>query len=380
MLKKPTVVIYRHLLLQSSETFIRSQAEALQQFTPFYVGSRFVPGLPLPEERKLVVNRGGMLGKMNEVLSKFGKFAPAFVQQVGNLHPKLIHAHFGQDGAMALPLANKLQVPLLVTFHGFDITVKDECTEKSLSQWTYFRRREKLKHQTQMFIAVSEFIKNKLIGQGFPSDKILVHYIGVDTKLFQSNPAIQRQPIVLFVGRLTEKKGCEYLIQAMGKVQAAMPEVELVVIGDGLLRSSLEQQAKTSLRRYRFLGVQQPEIVRDWMHQAQVFCVPSITAKSGDSEGFGLVFTEAQAVGLPVVSNASGGISEAVKHGETGFLVAERDAEGLAAYILRLLEDRELWQQFSCRGQERVRSVFDLHSQTKKLESIYDQVFQANIT
>ena len=165
----------------------------------------------------------------------------------------------------------------------------------------------------------------------------------------------------------------------MGKVQAAMPEVELVVIGDGLLRSSLEQQAKTSLRRYRFLGVQPPEIVRDWMHQAQVFCVPSITAKSGDSEGFGLVFTEAQAIGLPVVSNASGGITEAVKHGETGFLVAERDAEGLAAYILRLLEDRDLWQQFSCRGQERVRSVFDLHSQTKKLESIYDKVFQANI-
>lgn len=379
MHKKPTVIIYRHLLLQSSETFIRGQAEALQQFTPCYVGSRLVPGLQLPEERKLVVNQGGMLGKMNEVSSKLGKFTSNFLQQVGNLHPTLIHAHFGQDAAMALPIANKLQVPLLVTFHGFDITVKDEYAEKSLSQWTYFRCRERLKHQAQMFIAVSEFIKNKLIEQGFPAHKILVHYIGVDTKLFQNNPAVERQPIVLFVGRLTEKKGCEYLIQAMSKVQAAMPEVELVVIGDGLLRSSLEQQAKTSLRRYRFLGVQSPENVRAWMHQAQVFCVPSITAKSGDSEGFGLVFAEAQAVGLPVVSNASGGIPEAVAHGETGFLVAERDTRGLAAHISRLLEERDLWQKFSRCGQERVRSVFDLHNQTKKLESIYGEVLQANI-
>lgn len=380
MSKELTVVIYRHLLLQSSETFIRGQAEALQRFTPYYVGSRLVRGLPLPEERTLVVNRGGVLGKMSEVSSKLGKFAPAFVRQVGKLNPALIHAHFGQDGAMALPVANNLRVPLLVTFHGFDITVKDEHAEQSLGQWTYFRRREVLKRQVQLFIAVSEFIKKKLLEQGFGSNKILVHYIGVDTQLFQSDPAVQRQPIVLFVGRLVEKKGCEYLIQAMSRVQAAMPEVELVVIGDGLLRSSLEQQAKATLRRYRFLGVQPPETVRTWMNKAKVFCVPSITAKSGDSEGFGLVFAEAQAIGLPVVSNASGGIPEAVAHGETGFLVAERDSQGLAAYILRLLEDKALWQKFSHSSQERVRSIFDLHNQTRKLESIYDDILQANLS
>lgn len=378
MPKKPTVLIYRHLLLQSSETFIRGQAEALEEFTPYYVGSRLVSGLPLPEERTLTVNRGGIPGKMNEISSKLGNFAPAFIRQVDNLQPTLIHAHFGQDGAMALPIASALQVPLLVTFHGFDITVNDDCAQKSLGQLTYFRRRERLKHQAQIFIAVSEFIKNKLIERGFPAHKILVHYIGVDTKLFQSNLAVQRQPIVLFVGRLTEKKGCGYLIQAMSKVQAVMPEVELVVIGDGLLRSTLERQAKTSLRRYRFLGVQPPEIVRDWMNQAQVFCVPSITAKSGDAEGFGLVFAEAQAIGLPVVSNASGGIPEAVMHGETGFLVTERDAQGLAAHILRLLEDQDLWQKFSRNSQERVRNIFDLHHQTKKLERIYGDVLQAH--
>ncbi len=371
MVIKPVVLIYRNFLLKPSETFVRSQAETLQHFLPHYVGLRLVQGLMLPEERTLIVNRGGLLGKMREVSTKLRGFAPTFVQQVKNLHPALIHAHFGQDGAMALPLVKDLQVPLLVTFHGYDVTTIDKYAEQSVSQRIYFSRREALKREAKLFIAVSEFIKKKLLEQGFPPDRVIVHYIGVDTELFQPNPTVQREPVVLFVGRLTEKKGCEYLIRAMRAVQAVMPEVELVVIGDGQLRSSLEQLAEKSLKRYRFLGVQPPESVRFWMQQAKIFCVPSITAKSGDSEGFGLVFAEAQAMGLPVVSFASGGIPEAIAHGETGFLAAERDSEKLAAYILRLLEDQELWQKFSQKGQERVRTLFNLHHQTRALESIY---------
>ena len=377
---KPVVVIYRNFLLQSSETFVRSQAEALRDFTPYYVGLRLVKGLRLPEERTLIVNRGELLGKIRDISTQLGGFSPNFIQRVGKLNPALIHAHFGQDGAMALPLVKDLRVPLVVTFHGFDITVTDEHAENSFRQRIYFRRREALKREAKLFIAVSDFIKEKLLEQGFPPDKILVHYIGVDTELFQPNPAVQREPVVLFVGRLVEKKGCEYLLRAMQTVQAVAPEVELVVIGDGLLRSSLEQLAQTSLKRYRFLGVQPPESVRDWMQRAKIFCVPSITAKSGDSEGFGLVFAEAQAMGLPVVSFASGGIPEAVAHGETGFLAAERDSEKLGTYILRLLEEGELWQQFSQRGQERVRTLFNVHHQTRALESIYlNKVLQVDV-
>ncbi len=372
MSKKPIVVIYRLDLLPPSETFVRGQAEALQRFTPYYIGSRIVPGLPLPNERTLVVNQGGLLGRMSEVSSKLWGFATTFVEQVRNLNPVLIHAHFGLDGAVALPLARSLRIPLLITFHGFDVTVKQKHTQLSVRQWLYLRRSEALKREARLFIAVSEFIKEKLLEQGFPPNKIVVHYIGVDTELFRPDQAVQREPVVLFVGRLVEKKGCEYLIRAMNRVQITIPDVELVVIGTGELRSSLEQLAKKTLRRYRFLGVQPPESVRTWMNRAKVFCVPSITARSGDSEAFGLVFAEAQAMGLPVVSSASGGIPEAVTHGKTGFLAAERDWEGNAAHILRLLEDKELWQQFSQSGQELVRTRFDLHNQTRALESIYD--------
>jgi glycosyltransferase involved in cell wall biosynthesis len=380
MSKEPVVVIYRHYLLQPSETFVRSQAEALQRFTPYYMGLRLMQGLPLPDERTLVVNRGGLLGRISEVSAKLWGFSTPLVKQVQNLNPALIHAHFGQDAAMVLPLAKDLQVPLLVTFHGYDATVRDAHAERSLAQRIYFRRRESLKREARLFIAVSEFIKKKLLEQGFPPDKIVVHYIGIDTKQFQPDPTVPREPVVLFVGRLVEKKGCEYLIQSMSRVQAAMPEVELVIIGDGRLRSYLENLAKEKLQRYQFLGVQPPEIVKTWMNRAKVFCVPSITAKSGDAEGFGIVFTEAQAMGLPVVSFVSGGIPEAVAHGKTGFLVAERDSEGLSAYILRFLADEELWRQFSQSGQERVCTIFNLYKQTRVLENIYvDRVLDGKV-
>lgn len=376
MLNKPAVVVYCDHLLPFSQTFVLAQGEGLQQFVPYYVGARLLKNLALPTERSLVLNRGGALGWTSEVIYKIWGVAPILYRQVQQLNPILIHAHFGVGGALVLPLKRLLKIPMVVTFHGFDATVKDEYARRSFyGHRVYIRRRESLKREGNLFIAVSEFIKTKLLEQGFPPEKIVVHYIGVDLDKFRPDPNVPREPVVLFVGRLVEKKGCEYLIRAMIKVQAAMPDVELVVIGDGPLRSSLEEMA-TGLLRYRFLGPQPPEVVRTWMNRARVFSVPSITAASNDAEGFGIVFAEAQAMGLPVVSFASGGIPEAVAHDKTGFLANEQDSESLATYILRLLEDEALWHRFSQEGQERVSAMFNLHNQTRGLEDIYEVVLQ----
>lgn len=374
------VVLFSSLLLPPSQTFIRAQGEELQQFTPYYVGSRLVKGLALPPERTLVLNQGGFLGQAEEGLFKLSGFAPKLYRQVQQLNPALIHAQFGLSGALALPLARTLNVPLLVHFRGADATVKEEYARySSLNHWIYFRRREALKREARLFITVSKFIKEKLLAQGFPSDKTIVHYSGISTKIFQPDPAVLREPVVLFVGRLTEKKGCEYLIEAMAKVQSVLPEVELVAIGDGPLRTELEALATKLLHRYRFLGLQPPEVVRSWMNRARLLAAPSVTASQGDSEGLPNVVLEAQAMALPVVSTVHAGIPEAVIHGETGFLTSERDSEGLAEYSLQLLKDPDLWQRFSLQGQEHVRTNFDRPKQTRVLESIYESVLQGKL-
>jgi colanic acid/amylovoran biosynthesis glycosyltransferase len=376
--KKPNVIIYRDLLLLPSETFVRGQAEALQDFTPYYVGSRFTSGLSLPLERTFVVNNGSPLGKLSEITSRLGYFPQILTEQLQHLNPTLVHAHFGFDGTIALDLAKYLKIPLLVTFHGFDITVKDQHLEPSLGTWLYLNRRNALMRDAKLFVAVSDFIHHKLLEQGFPAHKIIRHYIGIDTELFKPDLNIERELTVLFVGRLVEKKGCEYLIRAMIQIQALVPGIRLVIIGDGPLRLFLENLAQKTLKHSQFLGRQPQSVVKSWMQRAKVFCVPSVTARTGDAEGFGLVFAEAQATGLPVVSFSSGGVPEAVAHGETGLLATERDVDGLVRHILQMLENNDLWQSFSRRGRKRVQKRFDLHRQTYSLEQIYNQLVSSS--
>lgn len=373
--KLPSILIYRTALLPTSETFVLSQPEALKHFTPHFVGCRRVDGLLLPEGRFHFINGDGPLGSTRQIMYRLFGFAPGLMRELRRLNPVLVHAHFGMDSVPGLLLARQLGVPLVVTFHGYDATMKAEyARQDSYDYRRYLRWRTVIQKEAGLFIAVSEFIRGKLIGQGFAPEKISVHYVGVDTELFVPDPSIARLPIVLFAGRLVDSKGCNYLIQAMARVQREAPEVRLVVIGDGPLRSELEQLAATCLCNYTFLGARPQSEVRYWMNRARVFSVPSFTTPAGTSEGFGLVFAEAQAMGLPVASFATGGIPEAVAHEVTGFLADECDVEGLANNIGRLLKDDGLWDRFSAAATKRTRECLDLREQTMKLETMYGRL------
>jgi glycosyltransferase involved in cell wall biosynthesis len=179
---------------------------------------------------------------------------------------------------------------------------------------------------------------------------------------------------VLFVGRLVEVKGCEFALRAFGELAQAVPGARLVIIGDGPLRPELESQSEAFRSRCTFLGSQPRSMVREWMNRARVLCAPSGRNEAGNAEGFGMVFAEAQGMGLPVVSFASGGIPEAVADGETGFLAPEGKWQELVQPLRRLLEEDDLWNRFSEAGERRVAAEFDLANQTTRLESIYDSV------
>ena len=372
--EKPVALIFRTQLLPYSETFIRNQAEAMQRYLPYYVGIRDVHGLDLPEDACWIANRGGLAGFWREARWALQGVSRECTTHLARLKPKLLHAHFGPDGAAALPIAAALALPLLVTYHGYDATHDDASLGRSRLGRRYLRERPGMAEKVEQFFAVSKFIKSRMVNQGFPEEKILVHYIGIDTTWFCRPERRPGTVKVLFTGRLTEKKGCSYLIRAMALVQKKMPEVELIVIGDGDQRARLERQAEGSLTKFTFLGRQPPVAVRSWMQTSTLFSVPSVTAADGDSEGFGMVFAEAQACGLPVVSFASGGIPEAVIHGETGMLAPERDFHRLADYLLILLQQADLRNEFSHAGRRRAVRMFDLEQQTAILEDIYTEV------
>ncbi|HXW57727.1 MAG TPA: glycosyltransferase [Candidatus Cybelea sp.] len=372
---RPKVIIFSDHLLYPSETFIQAQAKALCQFEPVYAGSRRVAGLDLSKEQVYTINEGTTRGRGLELSYKLFGFTSHFIERLRALHPLLLHAHYGPNGLRALPIARKLGVPLIVTFHGSDACVTDLRYQVTSSYGfrRYVANKEKLSKSNALFLAVSKFIRGKLLAQGFPEERILVHYTGVDTKMF--HPAsTEGSPVILFVGRLVESKGAEFLIRAASEVQSQLPATELVLIGEGPLRRVLEKQAKQFLRRYRFLGAMNPAEVREWMNRSSVVCVPSVRRRSGEEEGFGMVCAEAQAVGKPVVAFELGGIPEVVTHAETGFLAAERDWQSLAKYLVVLLEDAKLRERFGLAGRQSVLRQFDLADRTRALERVYTMV------
>jgi colanic acid/amylovoran biosynthesis glycosyltransferase len=373
----PNVLIYTNSLLPASETFIRNPALQFERYTPYFVGSLREAGLDLPEERVLTANGAGFLGRLQQriflqLTQDFG--LERLVPRLEKLAPQILQAHYGHSAAYALPLARKLKIPFLVYYHGLDATMSEVAMMQSPYMQRYMQRRDILKKDVTLFLAQSDFLKNCLIEQGFPAEKIRRHYIGTEMPKDKPLPLSERENIVLFVARLTKKKGAEYLMDAMKIVQEKLPDMQLVIVGDGPARERWEQYAAEGLANYRFVGWQNPEQVAGWMKKARVFSVPSVKAPSGDSEGFGLVFIEAQALGTPVASFAHGGIVEAVADGKTGLLAPEGDSSTLAQNILRLLEDSDLWERFSSAGYERVKKEFDVKVLARGLEAIYDEV------
>jgi len=368
---EPTVLIYVHDLLGGSKTFIKAQAESLVRYSGYYVAGRRVKGLEIDAGRAIVVNCGGLSGKAAEALFRTLGVCPRLYRLARRLKPALIHAHHGTAGPTALGIARRLDIPLIVTFHGKDATMSEQEASGSHRGRTLLRKKQALIEGVTVFIAVSEYIKQSLIERGYPADKVVVHHIGIDTDYFRPDPAIPRENIVLFVGRFAEKKGGEYLIRAMQRVQQKLPDTELVLIGDGPLRASLEREAAQRLGRYRFMGFQPGHVVREWLNRAAVFAAPSVTAVNGDCEGLPTVLLEAQAMELPVVSTYHSGIPEGVREGVTALLSQERDWETLSDQLLFLLSNSDTARRFGRVAREFVCSEFDLNRQTAGLEEIY---------
>jgi colanic acid/amylovoran biosynthesis glycosyltransferase len=359
----PMVLIFKETLLPPSETFILAQMRALTKFSSHLVGLERTPkGIPLDGTPLLLSRRASKAADLRAKFYRRTGFAPLFHHRVRLLRPDLVHAHFASGGKTLLPLLKALQRPLIVTLHGgSDVPVQKP-------QLGVYRE---LADRATLFLCVSDFIRKQAIEAGFPPEKLLVHYIGIDRTLFVPPPEPAATDSVLFVGRLVEMKGCEYLLRAMQVVQAARPSTELTIIGDGPLRSDLERFATELALRCRFMGVQSSTTVRETLQQSRLLCLPSVKTWDGHVEGLPTVLLEAQAMGVPVVSTFHSGIPEGVADGVTGTLVPERDSEKLAGAILRLLEDRDLWQQYHLATQEHIDRHFDLRKQTALLEDIY---------
>lgn len=368
------VIVYRDKLLPYSETFIQDQAEGLSRYDPVFAGTRRVAGLELPTQRVVLLNGDRKFRVLNEVGARFlGNFDKRTVGELQRHSPALVHAHFGQDGVSAGRLAKRLGIPLCVTYHGSDVLRKSRSLARgSLGDRQWLALRSRMARSSAAHICVSNYVATALRKLGFPQERIVVHYIGVDTSRYKSMPLTERSGL-LFVGRLEPNKGCAAAIEVASALQKRGEPARLSVIGDGSQRAELEQLASKLRARVDFLGAQTSDRVAAAMSRARLLCAPSGPDRSGASEGFGRVVIEAEASGLPVVAYATGGIPEALKQGETGWAVSTDDLAGLVVRASGLFKDDAEWQRMSTNGLRFVAQNFELRHQTRLLEAIYDR-------
>jgi glycosyltransferase involved in cell wall biosynthesis len=286
--------------------------------------------------------------------------------------PAVIHAHwFIPQGIVAVLVGRLLGIPVVVTAHGGDIT--------GLRGWPWSVVRKVVAARSRAITVVSSDLQRRLdgvtSGGGRPP---LVMPMGVDTKRFRADPRsrLPSEKTVLFVGRLAEKKGLEYLVRAFPEVLSRHPDARLIVVGDGPLRGELEALAR-ELRleeRVQMVGGKPPSELPRFYSACRIFVGPSVVARSGDTEAFGLVFAEAMAAGRPVVATSVGGVADIVIHGRTGLLVEPESPAALARAINELLDSQAAAEKMGEVARRWVRRKFDWRNVAAGYASLLTEV------
>ncbi|WP_314924937.1 glycosyltransferase [Aeromonas piscicola] len=382
------IIIFRTLLLPYSETFISDQVRHLKNWSATMLGeAKLESGLSLDglnvetllesEADHYALSRQRALNDYinSALLSRADSYRKAGYN--------LIHAHFAVDGLRVYPLAKEIDVPLIITLHGYDINIYKEWWHNGLGGRSMASYPDKLiamaKEDNVYFLAVSEAIKARAVEFGIPEERINVSYIGVDCDRFKpSHISMSQRNQVLFVGRLVEKKGCQYLLSAFLEIQDKYRNVKLVVVGSGPQEEMLKSFAIKHNIRVEFLGAIGREEIQQELSMSRVLCLPSITAENGDAEGLPIVVLEAQSCGVPVITSARGGATEGIVDGVTGYAHEEKDINEISRLLDRVLSDHVLAERLGANARDHILKNMNIKSCMQRLETIYDQIYHAS--
>ncbi len=278
----------------------------------------------------------------------------------------LVHAHWIIPQGFLQSFAG---AKYLITGHGDDVTTMNRGLMKKVKARALGR--------AAGTAVVSERLKEILRETyGLPEEKTAVIPMGCSTDYFSPEnrdpavfPADGRRRIV-FAGRLVERKGVKYLVEALDRVDA-----DLYIIGDGPEKAALREAAAPFGDRVHFLGFRTHGEIRKYFASADLCAFPSVRTENGSQEGFGLVVVEAMASGVPVIASRNGGITDIIEDGRDGLLVRERDSADLAEKIGRVLGDPELAERLAAAGREKAKR-FDYRVTAEKYSRFYEEIMK----
>ena len=278
----------------------------------------------------------------------------------------VVHAHWLIPQGIVQGLFSK---PYIVTGHGGDISAFNKGIIKKF--------KKKCLEKAGSVVVVSKYKERELL-EIFPDIKTQIISMGVDSEKFNRDKNYIEnyfqqgdKKVVLFVGRLADIKGVEYLIDAM----SGMENKKLVIVGDGPERERLEARAASNNSDIKFLGSKTHTELKTIFASADVLVVPSITDAKGAQEGLPTVIMEAMSSGLPVVGTATGGIPDIIADGKNGYLVEEKDANAIARAINKVFASEEGYACLHSNALETGRR-YDYKEIAKKYNKKYEEAMQ----
>lgn len=282
----------------------------------------------------------------------------------------VVHAHWIVPQGLVAVLLRRLlfwrPLRVVLTAHGGDLHANMGRPGRALLRWTM--------READALAVVSEDMRQLAITLGMPPERVVVASMGVDTGAFHPPAAGAPREGLVFVGRLAEKKGVAFLLEAFARLAPARPGLRLRIVGDGPLRAGLEAQAQALgiAGQVSFLGARPPAEVPAFFRKAALFVMPSVVAASGDQEGLGLVAAEAMACDCPVVAHDLAAVRDLVRHGETGLMVPPGDVAALAAAIAQLLDDPVRAAALAEAGRRHVAGHYAWPAVAKRYRRLYE--------
>jgi colanic acid/amylovoran biosynthesis glycosyltransferase len=284
----------------------------------------------------------------------------------------VLHAHFGPVGNSFRFARALWQAPLVVSFHGYDFSTSPRKEGRSMY--------ERLFETADVITVNSEFTRSQVEKLGCPGGKLRKLPVGLDLKAFpfRERTLQSGEPLrLLTVARLTEIKGHEHTLRALGLLRRAVPSLQYDIVGDGPLRGRLESLvAELGLSDVViFHGAAAADAIKSLLAQTHLFLFCSVSVE-GDQEGQGLALQEAQACGVPVVATAHGALPEGLREGYSGFLVPERDPVALADRLKHLTEHAAEWPAHGRAGRAFVEGHYEIWKLNAQLVDIYSEAIQ----
>lgn len=323
---------------------------------------------------------GGMLAKVKRSPGYYGMipffFAGELISTIRILRRcqyDLIHAHWlipqGIIAVIAIFLTNR-RIPILCTSHGGDLYGLKGRLLTRLKKWIITN--------SKALTVVSRSMREEVKRLGADHEKVHVIPMGTDLKNRFIPPATRQNKdcLLLFVGRLVEKKGLRYLIDALPLILKRHPQASLRIAGDGPEKGNLQSQSKKLgiSDHVRFLGAVKNEFLPALYQMSDVVVFPSVIADDGDREGFGLVLVEALGCECATVVTDLPAMKDIIIDGKTGFIVPQKNVQKLAEKIISLLDDPEMGRSVGKKGRRFVVERYDWDGIVKQYAALIESI------